>query len=128
MGRGLAKQVLEKYPGIDVELGQQLSEISTKEIKQDLYGNKVVIKNACLILVRNKIGMFPVKFGWWEQANLNLIAVSCKGLSEMAARNKSFNFYVNYPGIGAGMLKEVDVEVILNKYLIGENVFVLKGE
>ena len=63
MGRGIAKQANEKYPGLDKLLGTKIREL----------GNRVNLLTASLV-------SFPVKHNWWEEADIELIKRSCTEL------------------------------------------------
>jgi hypothetical protein len=128
MGRGLAYQVQAKYPELPQKLGKILDEI---------YQHKHIlgtpIKNGTNIPVSNipeYLIFFPVKYNWWESANLALIEQSCKSLLEhihynMALQQSDYPIYLPHVGCGYGKLSWHVVEPVLNKYLNNEEKFVI---
>jgi hypothetical protein len=91
MGAGIAKQMRDKYPGIDVEIG--------KRIKAECgsggeYG----------LLLGNKVGAFQVKHHYKDMANLYLIKMAATSLEQEARANPDKTYALNYPGIGNGGL------------------------
>ena len=71
MGRGCAKQALNRYPLLNQQLGSQIK----------AYGNTVRLLN--LPTPGEYLIAFPVKHNWWEQADLSLIEQSAKRLREL---------------------------------------------
>jgi len=100
MGAGIAKQVRDKYPGIDVDIGRGIKAIRNT---QNQYG----------LIVGNKIGVFQVKYHFKDTANLGLISQSVKELAAHANANPDKTYALNYPGIGNGGLKRWVVEPLL---------------
>lgn len=100
MGAGIAKQVRDKWPGIDVEIGDAIEKICGSGGK---YG----------LLLGNKIGVFQVKYHFKDMANLDLIKRSALDLEEYARTNPDKTYALNYPGIGNGRLKRWAVDPLL---------------
>lgn len=96
MGAGIAKQVRDRFPGIDVEIGKAIQEHKLREF----YG--------CII--GKKIGIFQVKYHYKHRALPELIHNSARMLAEHARANPDRTYALNYPGIGNGKLTVHDVE------------------
>lgn len=99
MGAGIAKQMRDKYPGIDQEIGRAIGKFGSG----GTYG----------LLLGNKVGAFQVKYHFKSMANLGLISLSAKQLAEEARANPDKTYALNYPGIGNGGLKRWLVEPLL---------------
>lgn len=100
MGAGIAKQVRDRWPGIDVEIGQTILRIC---------GNG----GAYGLILQNKLGVFQVKHHFKHQANLALIKKSSLALEALARANPDKTYSMNYPGIGNGHLNKWAVEPLL---------------
>ena len=130
MGKGLAKQLATKYPGIKVLESKYLKNRDIKDTRKDKYGNKVHIMNVGVHPVytkgRHGVLAFPVKEGYWEAAKLEIIEHSAKQLAKIAKKFPKMNYLINFPGIGAGKLKaeQTKIRAILDKHLALDNVFV----
>lgn len=112
MGRGIARQVRDSFPDIDLDFGHEINK---------RYANLAEY----LILDSNyypKILAFQVKYHWADKADVDLIAKSAAQLSVRATENPDKTFFLNFPGIGNGQLSISDVEFIVN--LLPENVTV----
>ena len=108
MGRGLAYQAMCRFPVLPKALG----DIITK------FGNRVCSYH------KLKLIFFPVKYKWWERANLDLIEKSCEQLRMYVTTTKPLPVYLPRVGCGNGKLKWEDVKPILEKYL-DEDKFVI---
>ena len=128
MGRGLAKQLVTKYPKLKELESTKLNNYKTITKRKDKFDNLVTIKDAKLHHVYSKgnksIMAFPVKEGYWEAAKTSIIEENAKRLAYMAKKNPTMNYLINYPGIGTGKLKQEEVQPILEKYLQLSNVFI----
>lgn len=93
MGRGCAKQAMERYPGIEFTLGELL----------ERQGNHV------FLLGGNKPGeylfSFPVKHKWNEPADISLIIRSAYQLRTIAAALDLTCIVLPRPGCGNGQLQ-----------------------
>jgi len=87
MGRGVALQARDKYPGIDCELGQRILN----------EGNHVH-------MLRGEVFSFPVKRDWWEPASIGLIKQSVGELTILAQWFPKAVFAIPMPGTGNGHL------------------------
>lgn len=107
MGAGIAKQVRDQYPGIDVEIGKGIQKVCASGGE---YG----------LILGNKIGVFQVKYHYKHMANLALISQSAKELAAHAEANPDKTYALNYPGIGNGGLAPWLVEPLLE--ILPDNV------
>ena len=100
MGRGAAKQVRDRYPGIDLVFG--------KLLKEEPHLNVLIIGKAHRLL-----GWFKVKEHWKEPAKLSVITESVTKLTQIATENPTLRFHMNYPGVGNGKLNIAMVAPLL---------------
>ena len=101
MGRGIARQAKERFPGLDVALGRQI---------QALCGNQGIY--GLLISPRwpaAKLGAFQVKRHYSQPASLELIRHSAAALYAWCAEHPDAQVVLNFPGIGNGRLRRADV-------------------
>ena len=105
MGRGVAKQALIRYPGVDVVLAKNLKD----------NGNHVSHLYAGLLA-------FPVKHNWWEPADMVLIARSAAELARLV--DLGLTYVLPRPGCGNGQLSWEDVRPVI-KDLLPDNVHVI---
>lgn len=95
MGRGIARQFRDMFPGIDKKLGEYITK----------YGNrcfqlgKGTVNGKTFIIVS-----VPVKHHWNEMADVTLISKSCDQLMEMADKYGYSKVYLPAPGCGNGRL------------------------
>lgn len=121
-GRGFAKQITEKYPGLKKLESMYLTGTKTIEERVDKYGNQVMIKEPKLHQVycndnnRKEVWAFPVKTGYWEKAQLDIIEKNAKELRQLALEHMPEEFHINFPGIGAGELNYNEVLTVLRKH------------
>ena len=112
MGRGVAKQAQERFPGIEFSLGQKLR----------AEGNHIY-----LILVQNQkiIITFPVKHHWREKADLSLIKASTDQLLALATFwvEEGTSFVLPRPGCGNGGLSWEQVRPIVE--VLPDNVHII---
>lgn len=97
MGRGMAKEVRDKFPGIDISIGNAIEHH---------------LGTYCLIL-GSKVGVFQVKYNFTDEASLELIEYAAKKLAREASKSTHKRFDLNYPGIGNGRLLKADIEPLL---------------
>jgi len=110
MGRGLAQQCKERFPGIDLWYG-----MICREFKE----NTPIVRHQV-----HRVIMFPTKplatlpyMSWQGQACLALID---KYARDLGAYNLNDPVALPAIGCGNGGLKQEDVIPILEKYLIGD--------
>ncbi|KKM67861.1 hypothetical protein LCGC14_1466810 [marine sediment metagenome] len=102
MGRGMAKQIRDRIPGIDLRIGKRILKKGPSLCR---YG----------FIHIGKIGVFQVKHTYMEIASLALIEYSTKCLSAFAARHHNAQIHMNYPGIGYGKLTKAYVSPIIKR-------------
>lgn len=101
MGKGCAKEALERYPGIDKKLGTLVS----------LHGNH------CFMVADDHIATFPTKDDWRKPSFLKLIERSAYELATLMGWNAYERIVLPRPGCGAGGLDWDDVRPVLDEYL-----------
>ena len=101
MGRGLALQAKQRFPGVAKRLGEGIQ----------VFGNVVTHWN------ENGLIFFPVKANWWEKADLELIKHSAECLSKLFlyldTKTYQTPIYLPHVGCGNGGLRWADVKPIL---------------
>lgn len=97
MGRGIAQQARDRFPGLDHQLGQVIKRLRSP------YG--------CVLM--SPISVFQVKYHWRNEADLSLIAYSAQELNKLARKAPHRTFALNFPGIGNGRLNAADVRPLL---------------
>lgn len=103
MGRGAAQQAAAKFPGLAYAAGRRIAEAQKVGIKS--YG--------WIFFAEWSIGLFQVKYEWFENADLKLIRYSCVALNTFLEENPFFEIALNYPGIGNGNLSQFVVEPVI---------------
>lgn len=121
MGRGMAKQVRDKFPGIDHRIAEA---IRYKADHQWYEAHWVGTHHAYLyrLLLGSKVGVFQVKWQWSEAADLKLIDRAAHFLKQQALTHPHESYHLNYPGIGNGRLPRGQVQHYLDA--LPDNVFV----
>jgi len=103
MGRGIARRIRDMFPGVDQAIGSHIETGS-------MYG----------ILVSphwpdSKLGLFQVKYNWYENADPELIRYSMEQLEAWVSDHPEISRVdLNYPGIGNGGLPISEVEPIIS--------------
>lgn len=99
MGRGVAAQARDRFPGIQQRLGELLAR----------HGNH------CFILCEGKpaIVSLPVKHAWYEKADLSLIARSARELVALTDEQGWQRVVVPRPGCGNGQLRWAQVKPVI---------------
>lgn len=109
MGRGIARQARDRFPGLDLALGRHICRVC---------GGPSVALRAGLgeygLLVSPrwpaaKMGAFQVKTHYGQTADLHLIARSVEALTAWCEAHPQARVHLNYPGIGNGRLRPADV-------------------
>lgn len=101
MGAGIAKQVRDRWPGIDKEIGAAIKRTCGNG---GTYG----------VILGKKIGLFQVKHHFKDKASLELIAYSANILKALAEAAPDRKFALNFPGIGNGKLSYEQVLPLVN--------------
>lgn len=107
MGRGCAKEAKDKYPWLPKRIGKKIQNV----------GNRLFIIYDLRFPHGEVLITFPVKYNWWDQADLGLIEVSCAQLEMAATLNGFKKIVMPRPGCGNGKLSWEEVKPILQKYL-----------
>ena len=117
MGRGIAKQATQRYPGIAYALGRKITEvISFTEPENQLYVN-----------LKNNLIAMPVKRFWGDEADLKLIDKNLEKLATLGNHIITHDLgkliYLPRPGCGNGK-KDWDTEVkpLVDQHLNGNFV------
>lgn len=101
MGRGVAKEALDRFPGINKRLGALVRGL----------GNHVHHLSDIGII------SFPVKHKFFEDADIHLIQVSSIELRELLLMNGLTEVYMPRPGCGNGRLDWANVRHTIEPYL-----------
>ena len=107
MGRGIAQQARDMFPGIDFELGQAIKHEGNHVyplIYHDLYPRITIVS-------------FPVKHHWKQRADLQLIERSAKELRRLADDKYWGKVGLVRPGCGNGQLDWETVRPLLVRHL-----------
>jgi hypothetical protein len=92
MGRGIAQQARDRFPGIDKELASQFTSGAR-------YG--LLVSPQWPV---QKLAAFQVKIHWRSKASLDLIEYSSACLLEWCVAHPTAQVHLNFPGIGNGRL------------------------
>jgi hypothetical protein len=107
MGRGVARQARDRFPNLDLKLGEEIAGICGHLGTYHL-----------LISPRYpaaKLGAFQVKHHFRQPASLDLIAGSVRALQQWCATHPNATVALNYPGIGNGNLKREQVQPLISQ-------------
>ena len=110
MGRGVAKQAADFYPGLRKVYGEML--------KTGPLRCRVIAETGWIPLIA-----FPVKYHWFKKASLELISKSIRELEDEARLHKNYVFLLPRPGCGNGGLKWEQVKPLLKD--LPDNVWVI---
>lgn len=104
MGAGCAKQAKKMFPDIDLELGTRIKEdgVNFYPIDTRKIGDRIQI-----------ICAFPVKWNWWEKADLALIQLSAINLKRTVEAFHKKYAVIPRPGCGNGGLTWEEVKPVL---------------
>jgi len=100
MGRGVARQALQRYPGID-----------------RLLGNHLRRSNRVHVLSEYRLISMPVKYNWWEDADPDLIERSARELAAWADTQGDVSVVLPRPGCGNGGLLWSQVKPLIEDIL-----------
>lgn len=101
MGRGIARQARNRFPGLDTALGQQILSVCGS---QGEYGLLVSPR-----WPKARLGAFQVKRHYSQPASLELIQHSTAALCTWCFEHPGASIQMNFPGIGNGSLRREDV-------------------
>jgi hypothetical protein len=111
MGAGFALAVRERYPDIDVRLGQEVRIAQ----QQNRFGDYFLVW-------ADRIGALQVKHHWNQAADRTLLAKSLIRLNLHALQHLDALHYMNFPGIGHGHLERAAILPLLE--CLPDNVYV----
>lgn len=120
LGAGLAKQVKERFPGVEKDMGEVLRYNEEHLINQDVF----IIPQKYWKWGKQIIA-FSTKYDWKEKSSLFLIKESAIQLEKMIRENKEKIFMLAFPGVGMGGLTKEEVRKVIVPILIGDNIFVI---
>ena len=106
MGRGIALEAAQRDKTLPFVLGLLLKR------------NKLQV----FFLQKRGILFFPVKYKWWEKADLKLIEISTRQLDSLARKHPECTFLLPRPGCGNGRLTWQEVKPIVKN--LPDNVIV----
>lgn len=113
MGKGVAKQAADKYPGLPTDLAEHL--------RQN--------RNVLGYFPQYGIVTLPTKDHWKHKSSLILIEDGCRALAALALVLSDSTFVMVPPGIGAGGRTWAEVEPIVDAQLADiDNVTILLPE
>lgn len=125
MGRGLAKQVRDYIPEIDLEIGTRILTGRHYSTYKQFF-----IAEYLFVLVPFQrppaVGAFQVKEYFSDTAKLELIIGATQALTDLALSFTDKRFNMNFPGIGAGRLERGAVLPIISH--LPDNVHVWEFE
>ena len=101
MGRGIAQQARDRFPGLDAALGKQILSICGS---QGQYGLLVSPQ-----WPQARLGAFQVKRHYSQPASLELIRQSTTALCAWCVDHPDAQIGLNFPGIGNGRLRRETV-------------------
>ncbi|HRQ42154.1 MAG TPA: hypothetical protein PLD25_29900 [Chloroflexota bacterium] len=105
MGRGIARQAKERFPGLDATLGGHIQALCSN---QGIYGLLVSPRWPAA-----KLGAFQVKRHYSQPAIMELIQRSTAALCAWCVEHPDAIVHLNYPGIGNGRLRRENVLPII---------------
>ncbi len=109
MGRGIARQARDRFPGLDAALGKQIlstcgNPSTLLRAGQGQYGLLV-----SPLWPEARLGAFQVKRHYAQPASLELIQHSTAVLCAWCIDHPDASVHLNFPGIGNGRLRREDV-------------------
>ena len=100
MGAGAAKQMLDRYPGIDAEAAEKI----VKQTNPRRYG---------FLVIRPSLAIFQTKGHFRADSDPELIELSVETLLAYTKKHPTTTIAVNFPGIGLGNLTPRQVKPII---------------
>jgi hypothetical protein len=109
MGRGIAQQARDRFPGLDLALGRHIDMVDGGSEDARRRG---LSEYGLLVSPRwpaAKLGAFQVKSHYHQPADLALITHSTEALAVWCEGHPQAAVHLNYPGVGNGGLHPDDV-------------------
>ena len=124
MGAGCAKDMNEKFEGLDYELGEAI--LKNGHITQIISTRVIVFKKFKKSIF---IVSFPTKHVYWEKSDLVLIETSTQQLVELAGGNPQWKrIILPRPGCQHGRLDwTIDVKPLLKEHLDDKFYIISRG-
>jgi hypothetical protein len=121
MGRGIARQAKERFPGLDLALGTQIQTICSNpsaSLRACAERSEVTGLGEYGLLIsprwpEAKLGAFQVKRHYSQPASLALIQFSTAALCVWCAKHPDAGVHLNFPGVGYGRLRREEVLSII---------------
>ena len=123
MGRGCAREAADKWPFLPMILGEAIKEFGNEVF---IWGLQDIDEDTEELRFNNIITM-PVKYNWWEPANLILIQKSATDLKTEADLWHFDSVVMPRPGCGNGGLEWDDVKPIIEEILDDRFVAITYG-
>ncbi len=113
MGRGAARQAVQRIPGISKEAAEIVDyRLGLLNRAEKPYGF-VLVRQPRPEEGKYGFGIFQVKQAWDQLAKIPLISLSMNILRMYALEKKHITIRMNYPGIGNGGLPKGQVSLLL---------------
>jgi O-acetyl-ADP-ribose deacetylase (regulator of RNase III) len=97
MGRGVARQALNEFEGIDMKLGTYLSRYGNRPFNLGVWNSQSHERDFI-------IATLPTKWNWKDKSHITLIEDSCRALVAMADKFGWQSVVMPPPGCGLGGL------------------------
>lgn len=108
MGRGIAREVRDRFPNIDLAIGRRMKEYA------DPYG----------FLFGKKVCVFQVKHHWQDDADIGLIKHATDCMLNIANDLPDKRFDMNFAGIGNGRRADAYEEIKSILSVLPDNVHI----
>ena len=109
MGRGIAFQSIKHFPSIQSVAGHHIRQFNETHKTAPIPYGLLILKE-----FEPSIGLFQVKYNWWEPAQCKLIEWSTSKLRQLALDHPTKKIMLNFPGIGNGKLTQAEVRPIID--------------
>lgn len=110
MGSGFAKEVRDRFPGVDKTIADYIKQETPPHRKTGIYNYSLVISPRW---PDAKLGVFQTKQHWGDESDLGTIEHSAWMLRYFCNENPTAKVHMNFPGIGKGGLTEEEVRPCL---------------
>ncbi len=121
MGRGIAKTIRDRFPGIAAHAAAQIERVAVDRRRAPSLSIYLLLELHWNV-PWNQTFMFQVKRNFSDDAELGLIHASAQRLKIIAETSPHRNFHLNFPGIGNGNLAYDDVKLHLDDAELPDNV------
>ncbi len=122
MGRGVARQARDAWPGLDLALGKAVA--ARTDIATDITAfihqgrSYTLYPDYCLLISpdwpEKRIGAFQVKSRFFDPADLLLIQAGLNRLRTWCRIHPDAQVHLNFPGIGWGHRERSEVQPLLD--------------